>query len=437
MSNWITRVTTHIGTVHRALAPLSASLVIAVAVAVTLADRVSASKPVPSFNGLASTPYMGWNTYYGIGTRYDEATVKSVVDAIVSRGLRDAGYRYVWLDGGWWSGTRDPSGAITVDPQKWPDGMAAIADYIHARGLLAGIYTDAGSGSCGPPNPRGSYGHYQQDVDQFAAWGFDAVKVDFCGGNRDHLVPSQAYAAFSAALLHNASHRPMLFNICNPLRPGQLGYANPTLRRSAYYSHAFGPPIANSWRTDSDLGSPGHIAFSDVLRNLDADAAYPGAAGPGHWNDPDYLGPELGMTPTEAQSQFTMWAIVAAPLMLGDDVRTMSAATQAVVTNREVIAIDQDRFGAQGTRIDHPGAGDVWVKPLADGQRAVAMLNRGARPTRIVTSIRAVGLRRSRSYVIRDVWSNRTATHRSASAGGRFSASVPAHGVALYRLAAH
>ena len=170
-------------------------------------------------NGLAQTPYQGWNTFYGLGESFDQATIQSVADAIVSRGIRAAGYRYIWIDGGWWKGTRDAAGNITVDAGRWPGGMKAVADYIHAKGLLAGIYTDAGSDGCGGAG-QGSYGHYQQDADQFAAWGYDALKVDFCGGTKQQLNPADAYAKFRDALLANASHRPILFNICNPFTPG-------------------------------------------------------------------------------------------------------------------------------------------------------------------------------------------------------------------------
>ena len=203
-------------------------------------------------NGLALTPYMGWNTYYGLGSNFNEQTIVSVAGAMVSSGLKAAGYQYVWLDGGWWSGTRDTNGNITVNATQWPHGMQWIADYIHSKGLKAGIYTDTGSDGCGGAN-QGSYGHYQQDVNQFAAWGFDAVKVDFCGGHELGLDPATAYGQFRDALLNNSSHRPMLFNICNPFPPNVFGQDNPPLQKSAYYSYSFGPNTGNSWRTDTDV----------------------------------------------------------------------------------------------------------------------------------------------------------------------------------------
>src|SRR3569833_1565435 len=166
------------------------------------ASAAARSAPI---NDLARMPYLGWNTYYGRGSTYDFAAIKSVTDSLVSRGLKAAGYRYVWLDGGWWSGTRNAQGDITVDAKQWPSGMKAVADYIHSRGLKDGIYTDAGKDGCGGAS-QGSYGHYQQDVAQFASWGYDAVKVDFCGGTSMHLVPADAYGRFRDALLANGRH---------------------------------------------------------------------------------------------------------------------------------------------------------------------------------------------------------------------------------------
>jgi len=390
---------------------------------------VAAAPPASALdNGLARTPYLGWNTYYGLGSSFDEATIDSVADAMVSRGLSSAGYRYVWIDGGWWSGTRDAQGDITVDPAQWPHGMKAVADYIHAKGLLAGIYTDAGTDGCGGVN-QGSYGHYQQDADQFAAWGFDALKVDFCGGTYLHLDPATAYGQFRDALLNNASPRPMLFNICNPFTPDRLGPGDPPLERSAYYSYTFGPSTGNSWRTDTDVGFVHSVQWPDVLRNLDDDAKHPEAAGPGHWNDPDYLGPELGMTAVQAQAQFTMWSMVAAPLIVGSDVRALSPATISMLTNRDVLAIDQDRLGVQGTRISQQGNGDVWVKPLANGDRAIALLNRGSAPLTIRTSTDAAGLPRASRYTLSDLWNGRV-----SETAGTITTTVPPQSAVLYRV---
>lgn len=379
-------------------------------------------------NGLARTPYMGWNTYYGLGNQFDESTIQAEARAIADRGLKDAGYRYVWIDGGWWSGTRDADGNITVSSQQWPHGMKAVADYIHSLGLKAGIYTDAGANGCGGAN-QGGYGHYQQDADQFAAWGFDALKVDFCGGTQMHLDPAQAYGQFRDALLHNASGRPILFNICNPFTPGAAGNDYPPLERSAWWSYTFGPSTGNSWRSDTDVGFVHSIQWPDVLRNIDKNDEHPEAAGPGHWNDPDYLGPELGMTADQARAQFSLWAISAAPLIVGSDVRSLSDATVAMLTNREAIAIDQDSLGVQGRSVARDGDAQVWAKPLADGDRAVALLNRGNSPLTVATTAKAVGMPDAARYTLRDVWQ-----HSDTSTAGRIAATVAPGSAELLRV---
>src|SRR3569833_1526271 len=397
----------------------------AAAVPASAASAASRSAPIID---LARMPYLGWNTYYGLGSTYDFAAIKSVTDSLVSRGLKAAGYRYVWLDGGWWSGTRNAQGDITVDAKQWPSGMKAVADYIHSRGLKAGIYTDAGKDGCGGAS-QGSYGHYQQDVDQFASWGYDAVKVDFCGGTNMHLVPADAYGRFRDALLANG--RPMLFNICIPFTPGAAGPGDPPPERSGYNSWSFGPTTGNSWRTDTDVGFVHSVQWPDVLRNLDHDAAHPEAAGPGHWNDPDYLGPELGMTAAQARAQFTMRSVLAAPLIVGSDVRALSQETVDMLTNRDILAVDQDRLGVQGTKISTQGLGEVWVRRLANGDRAVALLNRGTSPLTITTSATAAGLGPASRYTLNDLW----ARTRTESAGA-IRASVAPGSAVLFRASA-
>ncbi len=379
---------------------------------------------------LAPTPYMGWDTYFTFGGYYDEGAVLAQASQLQSRGLEREGYRYVWLDVGWWQGTRAANGEITVNPAQWPHGMAWLARTLHAAGFKVGLYTDAGSVGCGGPTD-GSYGHYQQDVNTFAAWGFDAVKVDFCGGVRRGLQPAAAYAAFHEAIVHNSSHRPMLLSICNFLQPGQFATEDPAIENSAFASYTFGPSIGNSWRTDTDVGAPGFVPFANVLRNIDADAAQPQAAGPGHWNDPDYLGPDQGMTAAQFQTQFSMWAMLAAPLMVSADLISLSPTSAAIVANREAIAIDQDPAGLQGRLLSASGEGEVWVKPLSDGSRAVALLNRGAATLRIATTAAAVGLPAAPSYAVRNVW---TGGVTSVGSSGALVASVPGGSTVLLRV---
>jgi alpha-galactosidase len=412
------------------LAAASRSLARACALAAAIALAVCQPAGAASKGALAATPYMGWDTYLALGGNYSEATILEQASAMISRGLQKHGYRYVWLDVGWWHGARNAAGQITVSATQWPHGIAWLARTLHAAGFLVGIYTDAGPNGCGGAG-EGSYGHYQQDVNTFAAWGIDAVKVDFCGGEEYGLNPATAYSEFHAAIEANSSHRPMLLSICNFLQPGQYGDGRPLLDESAFASYTFGPSVGNSWRTDTDVGTPGKVSFADVLRNMDADAAAPQAAGPGHWNDPDYLAPDQGMSVTQFDSQLSMWAMLAAPLMVSDNLLEIGPSSLAAVLNGEVIAIDQDPAGVQGTLVSTSGNGQVWVKPLLGGARAVALLNRGSGAIKIATSAGAVGLQTASSYSERNVW-----THTTATTAGPISAQVPGDGTVLLRVSA-
>lgn len=373
---------------------------------------------------------MGWNTYYGVGGVFNQQTIVSVAQSLIDRGLAQAGYRIVWLDAGWATGARDSSGQLEVNGTQWPNGLAWLTAWLHSQGLLAGIYTDAGATGCNGQGV-GSLGHYQQDANTFAAWGFDAVKVDFCGAGQEGLNAQTQYGQFAAALANNSSQRAMLLNVDNFWEPGQIDGFNPPYANSAYASYQWAPQIAQSWRTDTDIGFGGGagISFVNVLRNLDADAAHPETAGPGHWNDPDYLGPELGMTSAEAQAQMSMWAILAAPLIIGSDPRVLSQGTISMLENPAVIAIDQDPLGAQGTLLQQQGSGQVWVKPLSNGDRAVALLNGGSTDAQITTIASAIGLPATRYYQIQDVWQGTTTIDN-----GLITASVPPSSAALYRV---
>ncbi len=407
-----------------------AAMAIGVASA-SAAPPTGGSAPIGQGSGslLAAVPYMGWNTYYGVGGIFDEQTIVSVARSLLDRGLVRAGYRIVWLDFGWASGRRDASGRLIVDAHQWPHGLRWLTGWLHRHHLLAGIYTDAGRSGCRSQGV-GSLGHYRQDADSFAAWGFDAVKVDFCGAGQEGLDPRPLYARFARALAGNSSHRRLVLNVCNFWVPGQIDGTRPTYANSAYASYQWAPGIAQSWRTDTDIGSARSIRWVNVLRNLDHDAAHPAAAGPGHWNDPDYLGPELGMTAAEAQAQLSMWAIVAAPLILGSDPRALSPSAISMLENREVLAVDQDRLGVQGTMIGQRGSGQVWAKPLAGGQVAVALLNRGAQPLTIGVSAAEMGLAAAPSYRVRDLWA-----HQTTTSPGDISALVAPDSAALYRVA--
>jgi hypothetical protein len=381
-----------------------------------------------SQRALAATPYMGWDTYFALGGRISESSVLRQASQAISLGLQRRGYRYVWLDVGWWHGTREADGRISVSRSQWPHGLSWLTRTLHAAGFLVGLYTDAGPDGCGGAG-QGSYGHYQQDADTFAAWGFDAVKVDFCGGSERRLDPATAYTAFHQALAANARHRPMLLSICDFLQPEQQGEGLPGLLQSAFTSFTFGPAVGNSWRTDTDVGTPGNVTFGGVLRNLDADAADPQAAGPGHWNDPDYLAPGQGMSETQFRTQLSMWAMLAAPLMLSADLTKISRSSVAALENPEVLAVDQDAAGVQGTLVAAAGSGEVWVRPLADGSRAVALLNRGPSPMTIAATAATIGLAPTRAYAWRDLW-----THRTRARAGGLTAVVPGGGTVLLRV---
>jgi alpha-galactosidase len=391
-----------------------ARLLVAVAIAAAASPAGAAAAPAPAAV-LAPTPYMGWDTYFALGGHLSEQAILTQAHDLLARGLARSGYRMVWLDVGWWNGARDAAGDIVVNPALWPHGMAWLTQQLHAAGLQAGVYTDAGSSGCGGV-ATGSEGHYQQDVNTFAAWGFDAVKVDFCGGLREGLDPRAAYGAFHAAIAANASRRPMLLSVCDFAQPGQYATGVPSLDGSSFSTWSFAPAIANSWRTDTDVGFPGNVVFPNVLRNLDADAAHPEVAGPGHWNDPDYLAPDQGLSAAQFQSQMSMWAMLAAPLMVSANLDVLSPASARALTNAEVIWIDQDPAGVQATLVASSGAAQVWARPLSDGSRAVALLNRGDVPLAIAATANGIGLPRAARYGVRDVWAHRTGASRGTLA---------------------
>jgi alpha-galactosidase len=377
---------------------------------------------------LAATPYMGWDTYFALPGGFPETTILQEADRLKTTGLEKLGYRLIWLDAGWWQGQRNAAGQIVVSPTQWPHGIAWLASTLHQNGFQLGVYTDAGSTGCGVKG--GMFGHYQQDVNTFASWGIDAIKVDWCGGAAQGLNPATQFAQIHSAIAGNASHRPMLLDICNFLQPGQ-GPTAPPFAMSAFTSWTFGPAAGNAWRTDTDVGVPGNVSFGGVLRNLDADATVDTVAGPGHWNDPDYLAPDQGMNGAQFRSQFSMWAMLAAPLMISDDMLTMSSTSLAALSNKGIIAIDQDPAGVQGWEIPGSavGNGEAFVKPLSDGSYAIALLNRGATAQTITTSAALASMPPAPSYKVLNVWSG-----QRSSTTGVITATVPAYATIVVRL---
>ncbi|GII81989.1 alpha-galactosidase [Sphaerisporangium rufum] len=378
------------------------------AVVLTVADGAAAAT-VKAVAGSAATvaavspvtrPPMGWASWNTFAAQINYNVIKNQVDALVSSGMKDAGYEYVNIDEGWWQGTRDAAGNITVDTAEWPGGMQAITDYIHSKGLKAGIYTDAGRNGCGyyyptgrPAAPNsGSEGHYDQDFLQFSRWGFDFVKVDWCGGQAEGLNSRTTYQAISDAIGRATAQtgRPMVLSVCNWGQQSPWDWA---------------PAMSTMWRTSGDIIYWGESASMDrVLANFDS-AQHPAAQSPGRYNDPDMLVVGMkGFTAAQNRTHLGLWAISGAPLLAGNNLATMSAETRAILTNREVLAVDQDPNGRQGVKVAEDQSGrQVYSKVLiGDGRRAVLLLNRTTSAAPITARWSDLGL--TGSAVVRDPW---------------------------------
>ncbi|MGA6225605.1 glycoside hydrolase family 27 protein [Streptomyces umbrinus] len=419
-----------------AIATVLAVTAAPVATAQTGPDRGAADQGAPEYydSGLAPTPYMGWNTYYGLGAPTEQA-VRSVADKLVSSGLRDSGYDIVWLDGGWQADNpRDAKGRLAAHPDRFPSGIPALVSYLHKRGLKAGIYTDAGAYDGGKTCGLGSRGHYEEDARQFAGWKIDAVKVDFLCGIGAKLDPGPAFKEFSDAVAK--SGRKMLLNLCNPLTD-DWGLPH-TPEQDAHNSYVYAPTIADSWRTGTDIawGTPSPGQWPNVLRNMDANAWHPEAQGPGHYNDPDYLIPmrrmgdgTLELTQEESTTQFVMWAEMGSPLVIGSDPRTLSDSMIETLRNPEIIAVDQDPLAIQGVRVASDSVGDVYSKVLTGaGRRAVVLLNRSDKPVERTVKFSDVGL--GGGVKVRDLRARADrGTHTDS-----YTVEVPAHGTAFLKL---
>ncbi len=357
---------------------------------------------------LAATPYMGVDTWYAYGSHISDSVVRGMADLVVSTGMRGAGYRYVWLDAGWPAG-RNADGRLALNRSQWPQGLSGVCDYVHSQGLLAGIYIDAGPSTS---QAFGSYGHYQQDADTFASWGFDAVKADFVSGGPSGLDPRVVYPQFAGAVSGNASGRAMLFNVCNFWVPGQIDGTHPSLANSSYSNYQWAPMIAQSWRTDTDIGMDLKTTWPWIMRNFDHNCAHPEAAGPGHWNDPDYVVPSANLTYDQMKAYVSLWIVMAAPLMISADLSTQPQANLDLFTNLEAIGINQDPLGAQAKTAYRKGGQQVLLKPLADTSRAVCVLNRGTGRQTITVTSSMIGLP-SRPMSVRNVWRHTTQTSRT------------------------
>lgn len=386
------------------------------AVLIILALSSSAQK----FEDLAKTPPMGWNSWNKFGCNVSGKLITEMADAMVNNGMLEAGYSYLVIDDCWQIG-RDSLGNIIPDPERFPKGMKAVADYVHNRGLKFGIYSCAGSETCqGRP---GSRGYQFQDARTYAKWGVDYLKYDWCADEGQN--PKAAYKTMSDAL--KACGRPIVFSIC------EWGEGKPW---------EWGAGIGHLWRTTADIRDCYQCTFDwgglGVLDIIDKQAELQQYAGPGHWNDPDML--EVGnggMTVDEYKTHFSMWAMLAAPLMAGNDLRNMDASTKEILTNADVIAVNQDKLGQQATKFMDMGDYEIWAKPLANGEIAVCFMNRTNQPWKLdydwkkqtMYFATEVSIKKN-VYNVFDLWEHKNIGKTSE----RLVKDIPAHGVLVVRL---
>ncbi|PYC78577.1 alpha-galactosidase [Streptomyces tateyamensis] len=396
---------------RKAAAVAVLALVVPAVPAVALATAPVAAAAAPD-STVATTPQLGFNTWnaFGCAPGVDgkpgptEALIKSTADAIHSNGMQAAGYTYINIDDCWMTHDRDGNGNLVADPARFPDGINGVADYVHSLGLKLGIYESAGTMTC--QQFPGSLGHEGQDANLFAAWGVDYLKYDNCYNNG---VPSrQRYTAMRDALAATGHH--ILYSICN------WGEDSPWI---------WGAATGNSWRTTGDINA----SYGSMLSIFHANVGLGAWAGPHHWNDPDMLEVGNGMSAIEDRSEFSLWSMMAAPLIAGNDFGRTSPDALATLTNARLIAVDQDSLSQQAHLVDAAGGLDVLAKPLAGGDVAVALFNEGGSTATISTSAAAVGKTGAASYGLTDLWSGAT-----SSTTGAISASVPAHGTVVYRL---
>jgi len=365
------------------------------------------------FEKAALTPPMGWNSWNKFACNVDENLIKEMADAMVASGMKDAGYEFIVIDD-CWQVDRDSQGNILADPKRFPSGMKALADYVHSKGLKFGLYSDAGTKTCqGRP---GSRGYEYQDARTYAEWGVDYLKYDWCNHGTQSAVDS--YRIMRDALY--AAGRPIVFSIC------EWGSNKPWL---------WAGEIGNLWRTTEDIldcwdckedwGGAGWTLILDKQVGLEV------YAGPGHWNDPDMLEVgNKGLTINESRAHFSFWCLLAAPLMAGNDLRGMSKEIVEILTNKEVIEVDQDTLGKQGIRVRDDGDLEVWAKQLADGSRAVILFNRGKAEAKIAVSWPEIGYTSPLKAKVRDLWKKKDLGEFT----GNFSATVPPHDVVMVRI---
>ena len=375
----------------------------------------------PGFDELAKTPPMGWNSWNTFRLDINENLVKEAVEIFIGKGLKDAGYQYVVIDDGWQI-DRDENGNILCNMEKFPSGIKPLADHIHSVGLKFGIYSDAGYMTCG--GFPGSLGYEYQDARTYAEWGVDYLKYDWCHtGNQS---APDSYRLMKDALVQ--AGQPIVFSIC------EWGSSQPW---------TWAPGVGNLWRTTYDIRpcwDCGEMVMSrsTLVENflgftkiLDLQVGLESYSGPGQWNDPDML--EVGngqLTYDENVAHFSLWCILAAPLMLGNDIRNMSDKVLEIITNPEVIAVNQDPLGRQGKKVRDDGDFEVWSRELYDGSRAVVLFNRSENEKEIDFKWSEVGLPQNLKFTVRDLWKKKDLGKYS----GSFSGMVPPHGVIMVKL---
>jgi alpha-galactosidase len=382
------------------------------------------SASAQKFDGLALTPQMGWNSWNKFACNIDERLIRETADAMVKLGLKDAGYEYVNIDD-CWHGKRDDNGFIGPNAERFPSGMKALADYVHSKGLKLGIYSDAGATTCG--GHPGSRGHEYQDAITYASWGIDYIKYDWC--DTKGMNAAAAYTTMRDAIRSAGRH--MLFSMC------EWGDNKPW---------EWGKDIGHSWRTTGDIHacwdceiSHGSWSSLGVLRILDKQAGLRVHAGPGHWNDMDMLEVGMGMSEAEDRAHLSIWSMMASPLILGNDLRSMPESTRKILTNRAVLSINQDKLGVQAWKFMAEGPLEFWAKPLANDEWAFMVLNRGAQRVNYVydwtghnvsddLSKRAIETTRT-AYKWRDAWTGKT-----GDTARKLDLDLAPHSVTLLRL---
>ncbi|HJX96073.1 MAG TPA: glycoside hydrolase family 27 protein [Candidatus Acidoferrum sp.] len=383
-------------------------------VAFSLLLLFMAPKSLAQTSTVAATPPMGWNSWNHFAGKIDDATVRAQADAMVSSGMRDAGYVYINIDDTW-QAERDAQGVIHAN-SRFPD-MKALADYVHGKGLKLGIYSSPGPKTCA--KFEGSYGHEEQDAQTYGAWGMDYLKYDLCSFGKimeaadspeaAHKLMVDAYEKMHKALLRTG--RPMVYSLC------QYG-ADAVWRWGASVG-------GNAWRTTGDISDK----YSSMTQIGFGQAGLAKYAGPGHWNDPDML--EVGnggMNLEEYRTHMSLWALLAAPLLAGNDLSAMKPETIALLTNREVLAVDQDRLGKQADRVWAEGTQEIWARPLADGSKAIGIFNRFDWPQNIEINFHEVGFKGG--VKARDIW----AAKDLGALPNSYKARVAPHGVVLLRV---